>query len=179
MIIHLRSVRIDRLLALERIMTGFRSVMPAIELVNRSHADSHQLQNPLPGLLHTPAGLAMIEIQGSVHTPAMSSDTSHSVEVGRLEFPLLDASKTSTEEGSWMKKAHLYIGKHQVLNGEVKKLAKPLAVIVKATEAVSESTQADTSSHNSQSDKLDIIAVIKYKIIFSSRPEPVSQVNNT
>lgn len=60
-----------------------------------------------------------------------------------------------------MKRVHLYVGKHQRLTGEVKKLAKPLAVIGKR-----EGQPGDV-------EQLEIREVIYWKVLFSSRPEPV------
>lgn len=146
--------------------------MPAVHLINNIPTNSQPSQNLIPSLLQTPAGLAIIEIQGTIHLP--SSDDHSDIEVGRLEFPLYDRAAHSDKEGPWMKKAHLYIGKHQVLNGEVKKLSKPLAVISKTLD--NEFENPDTPPENDlQCDQLNILSVIYYKIIFSSRPEPVGQ----
>lgn len=64
-----------------------------------------------------------------------------------------------------MKTVHLYVGLHQRLTGEVKKLAKPLAVIRRRAE--------DARTQGAGSDELEIVDVVYYKMIFSSRPEPV------
>lgn len=64
-----------------------------------------------------------------------------------------------------MKTVHLYVGLHQRLTGEVKKLAKPLAVIRRRAE--------DTKTEEAGGDELEIVDVVYYKMIFSSRPEPV------
>ena len=67
----------------------------------------------------------------------------------------------SQDDKSWMKTVHLYVGKHQRLTGEVKKLAKPLAVIGRRGEKA-----GDT-------EELEIREIVYWKVIFSSRPEPV------
>ena len=59
-----------------------------------------------------------------------------------------------------MKMVYLYVGKHQRLTGQVKKLPKAMAVLRKK--------EADTES-------LEISEIIKYKIVFSQRPEPVGE----
>ena len=56
---------------------------------------------------------------------------------------------------------HLYVGKHQRLTGEVKKLAKPLAVVGKR-EGLVEVVE-----------ELEIREVVRWKVLFSTRPEPV------
>lgn len=144
--------------------------MPAVELVRKFETDNQSSDNPLPRLLRTPIGLAIIEIQGTIHAPNVdqsmtedSPDNDQTVNVGRLDFPYYDGSDT---EGSWMKRVYLYIGKHQRLTGEIKKLAKPLIVLSKS----------DTETHSGsggQDDQLSIDAIIRHKILFSSRPEPV------
>lgn len=83
--------------------------------------------------------------------------------VGKVVFPdyRVDDPTGST---SWMKRVHLYIGRHQRLTGEVKKLTNPLAVIRRKNDL-----------GNASSDELEITEIIRYKMIFSSRPEPVSE----
>ena len=126
-------------------------------------------ENPLPQLLQTPSGLAILELQGSIHTPE-TPDTANeditsnkSTPFGRLVFPDYDKNAES-ESISWMKRVHLYVGRHQRLTGEVKKLANPMAVIRRRT-----ATQTEVSK-----EELEIADIVYYKIIFSSRPEPVS-----
>lgn len=145
--------------------------MPTVELIRGLDTEAALAKNPLPDLLHTPLGLAIIEIQGTIHAPstedsATNDDTEQTplgTHIGRLEFPLYDGS---TAEGPWMKSVHLYVGKHQRLTGEVKKLAKPLMVLSKP-KIQEQSVVDDTIS------QLSIDAVIRHKILFSSRPEPV------
>ena len=125
-------------------------------------------ENPLPQLLQTPSGLAILELQGSIHTPesfdtANDGNTSNqSTPIGRLVFPDYDKNEKS-ESKSWMKRVHLYVGRHQRLTGEVKKLANPMAVIRRRIVTQTEG-----------SEELEIADIVYYKIIFSSRPEPVS-----
>lgn len=84
--------------------------------------------------------------------------------VGRLVFP--NYTEATSETGVWMKTVHLYVGLHQRLTGEVKKLARPLAVIRRRA--------ADAKTEEAGGDELEIMDVVYYKMIFSSRPEPVS-----
>ena len=63
-----------------------------------------------------------------------------------------------------MKRVYMYVGKHQRMTGEVKKLPKALAILKRK-----ESEQQDAQ------EELEIVDIAKYKIIFSQRPEPVSQ----
>lgn len=117
--------------------------------------------NPLPQLLQTPGGLAILEIQGSLNLPA-ASPSSPTISIGRLVFPDYSAGE-SPESKAWMKTVHLYVGQHQRLTGEVKKLPDPVAVIRKR----------DSRETTAEGDELEIAEVIYFKIIFSSRPEPV------
>lgn len=147
--------------------------------------------NPLPPLLQTPSGLAILEIQGTLNFPtsvpdeddtdtAMQEDQAetHSknkiieTELGKIMFP--DYSDLSDPESTkWMKRVYLYAGRYQRMTGEVKKLPKPLAIIQRRQQG-EHSSDADLAHNtNSQPDELEIVDVIKYKIIFASRPEPV------
>ena len=142
--------------------------MPAIPLHlpnNDRVADSGGAIQVLPQLLQTPSGLAILEIQGTVNTPAISPTDSSAI--GKLVFPQYDASK-SAHDTSWHKRVYLYVGKHQRLTGEVKKLAKPLAVIRRRQ--VSNGAEDALTSDN---DQLEIAEIVYYKLLFAHRPEPV------
>lgn len=117
--------------------------------------------NPLPRILKTPGGLAILEIQGSINLPAASPSTA-ATSIGRLVFPDYSAGESS-ENNSWMKRVHLYVGQHQRLTGEVKKLPSAVAVIRKR----------DSGNATAEGDELEIAEIVYFKIIFSSRPEPV------
>lgn len=85
--------------------------MPSVPLSTspvRSSNDNSISQTPLPPLLHTPGGLAIVEIQGDIKFSGVyeAGAGSQSVEIGRLVFPNLDVSSpdASKEEGAWMKK---------------------------------------------------------------------------
>lgn len=65
-----------------------------------------------------------------------------------------------------MKRVYLYIGRYQRLTGEVKKLDKPMAVIRRRA-------QPD-DSNAAEAEELEIADIVYYKLLFSSRPEPVS-----
>ncbi|KAL9043497.1 MAG: hypothetical protein Q9214_003318, partial [Letrouitia sp. 1 TL-2023] len=112
--------------------------------------------NPLPRLLHTPSGLALLEIQGTINMPAFApsneSDTSSpsSVPLGRLVFP--DYSPTDLSE-AWMKCVHLYVGRHQRMTGEVKKLPNPMAVLRRVAK----------NAAGSENEELEIGEIIYYK----------------
>lgn len=76
---------------------------------------------------------------------------------------------TDPESTKWMKRVYLYAGRYQRMTGEVKKLAKPLAVVRRRERGTTEGNGAGEEGQ----DELEIVEVIKYKIIFASRPEPV------
>lgn len=147
--------------------------------------------HPLPQLLQTPSGLAILEIQGTINLPSKHSlDTAGNNEfgaedttaaaaaaavqtpVGRLNFPDYDGGNGDADDDSWQQRVHLYVGRYQRLTGEVKKLAKPLAVIQRrqADESIPTTTDPDARSENV--DDLEVVEIVKHKIIFSSRPEP-------
>ncbi|KAL7950567.1 Ctf8 domain-containing protein [Trichoderma barbatum] len=124
--------------------------------------------NPLPTLLQTPSGLAILELQGSINLPQdAQGETLKDVEVGRLEFPEYSPDAIGT---AWMKRVHMYIGQHQRLTGEVKKLPKALAVVRKRENRMLESS---SGPYMEEGDNLEVVEIVKYKLMFASRPEPV------
>ena len=134
-----------------------------------------QDRNPLPQLLQTPSGLAILELQGTINIPLSNEEKapdsealSSSTAVGRLVFPNYDPDDV-TESTAWMKCVHLYVGQHQRLTGEVRKLASPLAVVRRR-----ETSDPDSGETPNESEQLEIAEIIYYKVLFSSRPEPMS-----
>ncbi|PNS16771.1 hypothetical protein CAC42_4735 [Sphaceloma murrayae] len=175
--------------------------MPSITLHPPS-ATRNPNPNPLPNLIQTPSGLAIIELQGTIHFPEPELDASEpdrkrkrvddafSVSaaraqetlVGKLVFPLYDPT-VGAEGGTWMKRVHFYVGSHQRMTGEVKKLGKPLAVIRKRRWGQGERQGGDGgvvsqepgtgATTEEDQEELEIVEIVKYKIVFASRPEPV------
>ncbi|EGP92231.1 uncharacterized protein MYCGRDRAFT_30903, partial [Zymoseptoria tritici IPO323] len=84
------------------------------------------VDNPLPQLLETPSGLAIVELQGSVLSEEQESGAVQALSLGRLVFPAAEHGENSDWDG---KRVFLFIGKHQRMAGEVKKLSKPVAVM--------------------------------------------------
>ena len=140
--------------------------------------DARVLSESLRQLLRTPGGLAIVELQGTIHFPMPTTDTneagngreqSSAVEIGRLVFPHFSSSPPHQTGDQWMKGVYFYIGKHQRMTGEVKKLSKPLAVLRRSFAPMAGKPEDDTSN----SEALEIIDIVRYKILFASRPEPV------
>lgn len=136
--------------------------------------------NPLPQLLQTPSGLALLELQGTINLPAAegaggdgpAGQSQQPVAIGRLDFPdyrpdsiTFDASSTA-----WMRRVYMYVGQHQRLTGEVKKL--PRAVGVVRRRQIGEGAE-DHGGGDDRAEELEVVEIVKYKIVFSSRPEPV------
>lgn len=131
--------------------------------------------NPLPSLLQTPTGLAILELQGTInapddinqehdHSPPPSNESPAAYEtpLGKLMFP--DYSPlTGADDTKWMKRVYLYVGRYQRMTGQVKKLGKPLAVLQRRPE------QTD-----GEGEELEIVEIVKYKLVFGNRPEPVN-----
>jgi chromosome transmission fidelity protein 8 len=143
--------------------------MPSVPVypLEKSRSPESSGLNPLPHLLQTPTGLAMVEIQGTINTPQVSIHEDSTTEqpasyIGNLEFPLYDASKP--DDNAWMKQVYLYVGKHQRLTGQVKKLPKAIAVLRRKEPGL---------------EALQITEIIKHKIVFSHRPEPVDRIAET
>lgn len=144
----------------------------------------NQPSKPLPHLLQTPSGLALLEIQGTLHTstPSLNVDESDltpiETPVGRLVFPLYNPKSPTPEDQSWMKRVYLYVGKHQRLTGEVKQLPKAVAILRKKDDRMGEGMNLDHqevlhAEGESPGIQLEIVEIVKYKILFASRPEPV------
>ena len=82
------------------------------------------------------------------------------------------------EHLGWTKRVYLYVGKHQRLTGEVKKLWMPVAVLRKAERAkVTEEMNAIGEERQPEEggDDLEIMEILRYKILFAGRPEPVGE----
>lgn len=166
------------------------SAIPIYPTQRRLASPPQSLLNPLPELLHTPSGLALLELQGTINLPQRDLEShtsglqvsgngaSQETSIGRLVFP--DYHPATQESGStaWMKRVYLYVGKHQRLTGEVKKLPKAIAVIRKRRKEDTEgSSNATTSSGEEQPEELEVVEIVKWKILFSQRPEPVGTWN--
>ena len=138
--------------------------MPTIALHPLAATRSAPCINVLPQLLQTPSGLAIVEMQGTVNSTLSTTDNTANgaTPVGNLVFPHYDASMPASDT-SWQKRVHLYVGKHQRLTGEVKKLTKPIAII----------RRRPASSAGPESDEMEIAEVVYYKLLFAHRPEPV------
>ncbi|KAI0997547.1 hypothetical protein K3495_g10640 [Podosphaera aphanis] len=142
-------------------------------LLVRSPVPRSTDHNPFPQLLQTPSGLAILEVQGTLNLPQQNDEATsedpqagvrtQGISIGRLVFPEYDESDASST--AWMKRVYLYVGKHQRLTGEVKKLPKALAIIRKK--------KHNDDMENVSTIQLEITEIVKYKILFSNRPEPI------
>ncbi|KAM0192649.1 hypothetical protein ACHAPI_008233 [Fusarium lateritium] len=128
--------------------------------------------SPLPQLLQTPSGLALLELQGTINLPHDANGEALSgVGIGRLDFPDYNPD---AEGSAWMNQVHLYVGQHQRLTGEVKKLPKAMAVVRRRENKVISGTGGETEE---QGENLEVVEIVKYKLMFSNRPEPVGTAN--
>lgn len=73
-----------------------------------------------------------------------------------------------------MKKVYFYVGQYQRLVGEVRQLAKPLAVIRKREEGRNGNMMEGVEGREEVEEELEIVEVVRLKIVFQGRPEPVS-----
>ncbi|KAI0552797.1 putative sister chromatid cohesion protein Ctf8 [Xylaria curta] len=135
--------------------------------------------NPLPELIQTPSGLAILELQGTINLPQVNDDGGEvgdrEFEIGRISFPDYHPETQDASSTAWMKRVHLYVGKHQRLTGELKKLPRAIAVIRKRPGSGPDVEMTDSISQGTKED-LELIEIIKYKLMFSHRPEPVGTV---
>jgi Ctf8. len=68
-----------------------------------------------------------------------------------------------------MKRVWLYVGKHQRLLGEVKKMPRAMAVVRKRKKEDGNMGQKGEE----EAEELEVLEIVKYKLVFSQRPEPV------
>ena len=130
------------------------------------------MSNPLPQLLHTPAGMALLELQGTFNLPVTDADadgqTLTLTQIGRVVFDA-DAGET--------KRVYMYVGEHQRMTGEIKALPKPVAIVRRRRHKQDDDDDNDDGDGGGQGggvEELEIVEIVKFKIVFSQRPEPVS-----
>ncbi|KAL4979152.1 Ctf8-domain-containing protein [Aspergillus desertorum] len=149
--------------------------MPSIPLYPRASSRDNAY-NPLPQLLQTPSGLALLELQGTINLPVReipdtgteftdleSPCSTYETPIGKLMFPDYSPQK-ARDDTSWFKRAYLYVGRYQRMTGEVKRLPKPLAII----------QRRQTEGGDDAPEQLEIVEIVRYKLIFKNRPEPVN-----
>ncbi|KAK9384083.1 putative sister chromatid cohesion protein ctf8 protein [Kockiozyma suomiensis] len=132
--------------------------MPSATLSVRTRRDSDtQISiNNLPEILQTPSGLALLEIQGTIHFSA-TTPSGTPTDIGRLVFE-------KDETVVW-----LYIGNHQRMEGKIVDLKPPVGLMRR-------SEGDDEHEHgNPDGQSVEIVEVIKKKVVFSTRPEPLVQ----
>ncbi|KAF2209338.1 hypothetical protein CERZMDRAFT_61456 [Cercospora zeae-maydis SCOH1-5] len=137
--------------------------MPSVPMTPlvRERAPDRTSGNPLPSLLHTPSGLAMVELQGTI-VATEQPDIAEALTLGRLVFPPADEDENGPWDG---RRVLLYVGDHQRLLGEVRKLAKPVAVVRR-------SISSDTDG------EVEMAEVVYWKLLFSHRPEPLGALRD-
>lgn len=138
-------------------------------------AGNNNNNNPLPQVLQTPSGLALLELQGTINLPTSegvadsgSQQQQQPVAIGRIDFPDYKPDSITFDPAStaWMRRVYMYVGQHQRLTGEVKKLPRAVGVVRRRQ-------QAGGGGGGDRAEELEVVEVVKYKIVFSSRPEPV------
>ncbi|KAK9358115.1 putative sister chromatid cohesion protein Ctf8 [Lipomyces starkeyi] len=129
--------------------------MPSATFAFNMRPATNESSSYFPQVLRTPTGLALIEIQGTLHTTQPSSDSTPS-ELGKLTFD----GKTT-----W-----LWIGDHQRMEGSIVDLNPPFGVLRRVTRKQSEMEEENGSPDGTA---VEIVEVIRKKILFTSRPEPI------
>lgn len=97
-------------------------------------------------------------------------------------FPLYNPLLNDPADTKWMKRVYLYVGKGQRMTGECKKLGRPLGVVRRREVGGGDGGgntdvrmgDGEEEDGRGQEEELEIVEVVRYKIVFSSRPEPVS-----
>ena len=145
--------------------------MTSIPLRPRRKSEPPCPLNPLPHTIQTPSGLALLELQGEININLIQKEgheqTAHGLPIGRLDFPDYRPDLQDPFSTAWMRRVHLYVGENQRLHGEVKKLPRAIAVIRRRGGA-----ELGTGTEAAP-EELEVVEVVRYKIIFSQRPEPV------
>ncbi|OTA94063.1 hypothetical protein M434DRAFT_72138 [Hypoxylon sp. CO27-5] len=147
----------------------------SVQLHPRRTGTETASRSSLPQLIQTPSGLALLELQGIINLPEThenGEDNSQEMSIGRLVFPDYHPDTQDPSSTSWMKRVHLYVGEHQRLTGEVKKLPKAMAIIKKRAKSGEDVDMSDGNS-SSTTEELEVVEIVKYKLVFSQRPEPV------
>ncbi|KAK0651425.1 chromosome transmission fidelity protein 8 [Cercophora newfieldiana] len=139
--------------------------------------------NPLPPLLQTPFGLVLLELQGTINFPSPSdadpdspTDETHQPkippnQIGHLTFPEYNPDALDPTSTAWMRRVYMYVGEHQRLMGEVKKLGKPVAVVRGRGKGAGMGSEEEEGV-----EELEVVDLVRYKIVFAQRPEPVTAV---
>ena len=109
------------------------------------------------------------ELSDPSDLPPHSLQHAQETPIGRLIFPDYLPDQPA-EDTAWMKRVYLYVGMHQRLTGEVKKLPKPMALIQKKKRIGGEELAGGTEL---ETEELEVMEIVKWKILFSQRPEPV------
>ena len=78
------------------------------------------------------------------------------------------------DDKKWMKRVYLYVGKHQRMTGEVRELRTPVAVIRRrGQEGLTNVDAGNVADGGEGSEELEIVEIVRHKIVFAHRPEPV------
>ncbi|PHH83325.1 hypothetical protein CDD82_2077 [Ophiocordyceps australis] len=150
--------------------------MTTVKLYPSASPAPSAVPSSLPSLLQTPSGLALVELQGEFNMPKdANGDVVSAAEIGTLHFPDY-APDNNSDDSAWMDRVHLYIGKHQRLTGQVKKLPRAIAVVRRRQNGSYESSGGMVEE---QGDNIEVVEIVKYKLAFASRPEPVAMASAT
>ncbi|KAI1496257.1 putative sister chromatid cohesion protein Ctf8 [Biscogniauxia marginata] len=148
----------------------------SVQLHPRPTRTETTASNPLPKLIQTPSGLAVLELQGTINLPQIDESGSevniNELNIGHITFPDYHPETQDPSSPAWMKRVHLYVGQHQRLTGEVKKLPRALAIVRKKSSLGDDVDMTGSGSETTKED-LEIIEIVKYKLMFAHRPEPV------
>jgi chromosome transmission fidelity protein 8 len=73
-----------------------------------------------------------------------------------------------------MKRVWMYIGGTQRLQGEVKKLPKPVAVVRRrGCRGDGDGKESGNGEEGGDVQELEVVEIVKWQVVFRSRPEPV------
>ena len=137
---------------------------------------SKEKSTTLPQLLQTPSGLILIEIQGTLHIGNQTLVSS-----GGFGLNNLNENKCKAELIHFLgkfdfselenKNISLTIDEHQSLHGQFVKLKKPLAIL--RIDHLIDPHQEIRTKCDHDPINVPLLDVIEFKVVFTSRPEPI------
>ncbi|EJS43364.1 ctf8p [Saccharomyces arboricola H-6] len=132
--------------------------MPSVKIDATQWQKLTQSQNKQTTVI-TPLGVTMLEIQGDLELPKdfaslAKKDSKHDGRFSEQDGQTIIRFGSLQIDGE---RATLFVGKKQRLLGQVTKLDLPMGIM----------------HFNSRDNKVELVDVMKYKIIFKDRPLPI------
>lgn len=172
--------------------------MPSAVVLPEDHSNHSTEQGFIPEILRTPSGTLLVEIQGTINVgtrPLITSDldlqvkdqeyndndddndcstdpimTSSSAQFEKAVLRRLGRLDFSSHLNGKGKEVVLDIGRHQRLRGKITQLDPPLALLHMNP---TDSPRVPLTNVKPSSVVIPVVEVIRHKLVFNYRPEPV------